>query len=190
MIPSWDSVPFLMCYQMQAPHWSWSHILDSQWQLSLLPGLLSALYSLPPAHGSLPTALCPLPLAPCPLPPAPCPWTEWYGDLAPQCFLKPEFRSRIDMPLCDQENVFAMASWYALAICQVPDITFFFVFGLYLSNPLDSSSEPYMYATVPGPGHSGHTAPPPSRPGRRRPGRPTGSSDKGSSCVPRTNWSI
>ena len=30
MISSWDSVPLLMCYQMQAPHWSQSHILDSQ----------------------------------------------------------------------------------------------------------------------------------------------------------------
>ena len=29
-ISRWDSVPLLMCYQMQAPHWSQSHILDSQ----------------------------------------------------------------------------------------------------------------------------------------------------------------
>ena len=32
-ITSWGSVPILMCYLMQAPHWSQGHSLDSQWRV-------------------------------------------------------------------------------------------------------------------------------------------------------------
>ena len=35
-VPSWDSVPILICYQMQAPHWIQSHILNSQCILPLI----------------------------------------------------------------------------------------------------------------------------------------------------------
>ena len=33
-VPSWDSVPILLCSEMQAPHWSQSLLLDSQWWFS------------------------------------------------------------------------------------------------------------------------------------------------------------